>query len=84
MARERMNMNMNMDVKVKFPPSIVGGYGVRGYSLQVRDELHRDIRGGQDCSLPIKFNVSGLISRGLGRKRAFFATFLTLNHLDFS
>jgi hypothetical protein len=33
---------------------------------------------------PMKSNVSGLISRGLEQKRAFFAAFLTLNHFDFS
>jgi hypothetical protein len=36
----------------------------------------------RSCALP--FNARGLISRGLEQKRAIFASFLTLNHLDFS
>jgi hypothetical protein len=35
-------------------------------------------------ALPRNFNVSILISRRLGRKTAFFASFLALNYLDFS
>jgi hypothetical protein len=34
--------------------------------------------------LPMKSNVSMLISRGLEQKRPFLAPFLTLNHFDFS
>ena len=39
---------------------------------------------GQRGALPTKFNARGLISRRLGRKWAFFAPFIALNHLDFS
>ena len=35
-------------------------------------------------ALPVIFSVTTLISRGLEEKRAFSASFLTLNHLDFS
>jgi hypothetical protein len=34
--------------------------------------------------LVLVFNATTLISRRLGRKAAFFAPFLTLNHFDFS
>jgi hypothetical protein len=42
------------------------------------------LRGHQTWAIPRKFDARGLISRRLGRKRAILASFLTLNHLDFS
>jgi hypothetical protein len=66
---------------------------LRGFGTAVLSDGHQPITsrrysrepiGATNGALPGKFNVSGLISLGLGRKRAFFATFLTLNHLDFS
>ena len=68
---------------VAFPHGVTGTGGLEKSVVSKLLASRQKGRAGRPCH-PGKFDVSTLISRGLEQKRAFFAPFLTLNHLDFS